>query len=151
MAKYSAQFLKGTSSVTVGVASLECPASSMRRLRISEIWMGSDAGTLGTSNFRFEVNGSTTAATGTSVTPRPCDKADAACVALVKSNLTVQGTNTAGDILLTVPLSQQATARWICNPGSELIIPATASNGIHLNTAVSGNTPSVAGQIFFEE
>ncbi len=151
MGNYSAQFLKGTSSTTVGVMSLECPSSGQRRIKIYDVWMGSDAGTLGTSNFRFELNGSTTASTGTSFTPRQTDKADAPCAALFKSNLTVQGTNTAGDILFTTPLSEQATARWVCNPGDELVIPATALAGAHLNTPVSGNTPSIAGTIYFRE
>jgi hypothetical protein len=151
MANYIGQFLKATSNTTVGVASLECPSSGQRRIKIYDMWMGSDAGTLGTSDFRFELNGSTTASTGTSFTPRPLDKADAACAALFKSNLTVQGTNTAGDILATIPLSEQATARWICNPGDEIVIPNTASAGVHLNTPVTGNTPSIAGAIYFRE
>lgn len=151
MPAYSAQFLKATSSTTVGVASIECPSSTPRRIKIYELIVGSDATTLGTSDFRFEMNRSTTASTGTSVTPQLLDPADVASSAVVKSNLTVQGTNTAGAILLTIPLNEQATARWIVNPGDELVVPATNNNGFHLNTPVAGGTPSVAGQIFFRE
>lgn len=142
MAKYTVQLLKGTTSTTVGVGAVTCPLTGMRRFWITDTIFGSDAAALGTSNFRFELNRSTTAPTGTAVTPGTRDPADAAAVTLAFSNLTVQGTNTAGQIQLTVPLNQQATFRWVAQPGDEIIVPATASNGIHVNTPVSGNTPS---------
>jgi hypothetical protein len=151
MAKYGNQLLKSTTSITVGVGSIECPASSMRRFKLCEAIVGSDAATLGTSNFRFELQRSTTAATGTAVTPEPLDPADAAAVTLLKSSLTVQGTNTSGKIPLTIPLNQQATFRWVANPGFEIVVPASASNGLHLNTPVSGNTPSAVASLIFEE
>jgi hypothetical protein len=151
MGKFSAQVLKGTTSTTVGVGSLAAPAANMRRIRLAEIELGSDAGTLGTSNFRWEVQRSTTQPTGTAVTPQALDPAEGTVTAVVNSNLTVAGTLTAGAILLTIPLSQQATFRWVANPGWEIVIPAAANNGIHLNTAVAGNTPSAAAQFLFEE
>lgn len=151
MAKYANQILKATTSTTIGVGSLEAPTSSFRRVRLCELICGSDAATLGTSNFRWEVQRSTTASTGTSVTPEPLDSAEAACAAVLKSNLTVQGTNTAGKIPLTIPLNEQATFRWVANPGFEIIIPATANNGLHFNTPVSGGTPSAAATVVFDE
>mgnify|MGYP001564187104 CR=1 FL=1 len=150
MGTYTNQVLKATTSTTVGVGSIEV-SGTLRRFKLLEAILGSDAGTLGTSNFRFEFQRSTSAATGTSVTPAANDPADGAAVTLLKSNLTVQGTNTAGQIMLTVPLSQQATFRWVANPGREIVVPATTLNGLHLNTPVSGNTPSAAATIIFEE
>lgn len=151
MGNYAAQMLKSTTSITVGVGSLECPTSTPRQIRLCEAILGTDAATLGTSNFRFEFQRSTTASTGTSVTPKPIDPAHAATTALVKSNLTVQGTNTAGEIPLTIPLSQQSTFRWVANPGFEIVIPAAGNNGLHLNTPVAGNTPSAVASIIFSE
>lgn len=151
MATYSNQVLKSTTSTTVGVGSIECPGSGMRRFKLIEAILGSDAATLGTSNFRFEFQRSTSAATGTAVTFDPNDMADAAAVTLLKSNLTVQGTNTAGKIQLTVPLNEQATFRWVANPGREILVPATANAGLHLNTPVVGNTVSAAIHVVIEE
>lgn len=152
MAKFGGQFLKATTSITVGVASLEAAGSNMRRAKLMELIVGSDAAILGTSNFRFDLNRSTTASTGTAVTPNPLDPADTlAAVTAFKSNLTVQGTNTAGAIPFCIPLNQQATFRWVANPGSEIVIPATANNGLHLNTPVAGGVPSCAGSMIFEE
>lgn len=151
MAKFGAQFLKATTSITVGVASLEAAAATPRRIKLCELIVGSDAGTLGTSNFRFDINRSTATATGTTVTPNALDPADTTLTSIVKSNLTAQGTNTAGAIPLCIPLSQQATFRWVANPGFEIVIPATASNGLHFNTPIAGNTPSAAGSLIAEE
>lgn len=150
MAKFPAQFLKATSSTTVGVASIEAAAATPRRIKLLEMWVGSDAGTLGTSDFRFDLNRITSAATGTGVTIVGCDPADITFTSVVRSNLSANGgTNTT--VALTIPLSQQATVRWVANPGSELVVPAVASNGFNLNTPVAGNTPSVAGTFLAEE
>jgi len=152
MAKFGNQILKTTTSTTVGVGSIEMAGSGMRRAKLCELILGSDAGTLGTSNFRFEVQRSTTAATGTTVALNPLDPADSlAAVTLLKSSLTVQGSNTAGQIPLTIPLSQQATFRWVANPGFEIVIPAIANNGLHINTPVAGNTPSAAVSVIIDE
>jgi hypothetical protein len=151
MAKFGGQFLKATTSTTVGVASLEAAAASPRRVKLCELILGSDAGTLGTSNFRWDIQRSTATSTGTTVTPNALDPADSLLTAIIKSNLTVQGTNTAGAIPLSIPLSQQASFRWVANPGYELVIPAVASNGFHINTPVAGNTPSAAGSIIGDE
>lgn len=151
MATYSNSVGKSPTSTTVGVASIEAPSSGMRRTKLLEAIVGSDATTLGTSAFRFEFQRSTTASTGTAVTFAPNDPADAAAVTLLKSALSVQGTNTAGQIMLCIPMSQQATFRWVANPGREIVIPAAANNGLHLNTPVTGNTPSAAATVVIEE
>jgi hypothetical protein len=151
MANFSVQLLKGTTSTTVGVGSVECPGSGMKRFGIYDAVFGADPATLGTSSFRFELQRSTTAATGTAFTPDPCDAAEAASVTVAKSNLTVQGTNTAGKIQLTMPLNQQATARWVPQPGREIIVPASANNGLHVNTPVAGNNLQAVVHLWIEE
>jgi hypothetical protein len=150
MAKFPAQFLKATSSTTVGVASIETAASSPRRIKLLELWIGSDAGTLGTSDFRFDVNRITGVATGTGVTIAGLDPADITFTSIVRSNLSANGTGNT-TVALCIPLSQQATVRWVANPGSEIVVPAANSNGLNVNTPVSGNTPSVAGMFLAEE
>jgi hypothetical protein len=152
MAKYTAPIAKATTSTSIGVGSLEAPGSSQRRIKLLEFLCGSDAATLGTSNFRWEFNRSTTTATaGTTPTISQLDPADAACVSVVKGNLSANGTLTSGAIMMTIAMSEQATFRWVANPGSEIVIPASANNGIHFMTPVCGNTPSAAAQVTFEE
>lgn len=152
MAKWTGQILKATTSTTVGVGSLEALSSGVRRLRLLELLVGSDAATLGTSNFRWEVQRSTTTATGTSVTPNALDPADTtAANAVMKSNLSANGTLTSGAIMLTIAIAEQVTFRWVAPPGGEILVPASPNNGLHFMTPVCGNTPSAAGQITFED
>lgn len=149
MGNWTGQVLKATTSTTVGVGSLENPSSSTRRLLVMEFIVGSDAATLGTSNFRWELNRSTSTATGTSITPQALDLSDTSTTALIKSNLSANGTLTSGAIMETLAIAEQVTFRWVAPPGSPIIIPAVANNGIHWMTPVCGNTPSAAVQITF--
>ncbi len=55
-----------------------------------------------------------------------------------------------GIALLSIPLNQRATFRWVANPGSELVIPATANNGFGIETDTAAAV-AVTAQIFFEE
>lgn len=139
MGSYAVKMQKTTSSTTVAVGSIEAPAASMRRALITFASFGSGA-TPADGIFLFEIQRSTTAATGTAFTPVPLNPADAACVTLGKTNNTVQGTNTASAIVLSLPLNQRATAEWYAPPGGELIIPATATNGFHFNTPTTSGT-----------
>jgi len=150
MAKYGVELQKATTSLTVGMGSIEAPGSGMRRVKLYDFIFGSASGPAD-NVFEFEINRSTTAATGTAVTPNPLDVADAAAVTLAKSNNTVQGTNTAGVIPLSTSLNQRATFRWVAAPGSELVIPATASNGFSINTPVASGTPDAHVNVLFEE
>ena len=72
--------------------------------------------------------------TSTAVTPIPLDPADAATESDAGENHTIEPTYTAGSILLAVGLNQRATFRWVASPGGELVYPATASNGLGVQT-----------------
>jgi hypothetical protein len=151
MANCTAQILKAVTSTSVGAGSLEQPSSASRRIVLTEFLCGSDAATLGTSNFRWEFIRSTSAATGTLVSISVLDTADVVVSANVRSNLSANGTLLTGAPVNTIAVSQQATFRWVAAPGKGIIIPATNLAGIHFMTPVCGNTPSVAGQINYEE
>lgn len=148
MAKYQAELNKGTTSTTVGVGSLEAPGSGMRRIKVYDLILGSEA-TPADNVFLFRAKRSSTASTGTAVTPSPLDAADAAAVSLPKENLTAEGT--AGVVLLSCPLNQRATMRWVAAPGSELVIAATANAGIIFETPTAVNTPAATVSVLFDE
>lgn len=150
MANYGVKLQKSTTSTTVGVGTTGAPASSMRRLQIYFASFGS-AASVADNVFLIEAQRSTTAATGTSIVPTPLDPADAACAALALTNLTVQGTNTAATIMLSIPLNQRATCEWYAPPGASLIVPATASNGIHWNTPTTSGTNDLTITVHFQE
>lgn len=150
MAKYGSELNKATTSTTIGVGSLEQPASGMRRFKVYDLIFGSEQ-TPADQVFLFEINRSTTVATGTGVTPNALDPADTAAVTITRENLTVQGTNTAGAIPLAVPLNQRATFRWVAAPGSEIVVAATANFGLHVNTPTASGTPAATVTVLIEE
>lgn len=60
-------------------------------------------------------------------------------------------TETASSELLRFALNQRATFRWVAAPESELVIPATANNGINLvRRASTANFAMDATILFFE-
>ena len=150
MANYGGKFTKTTTSTTVAVATLEAPGSGMRRAKLYDLIFGSGA-TPSDNNFVVQLQRSTTAATGTGVTPEPLDPADAAAVTVMNSAVTVDGTKTSGKIPLSFALNQRATFRWVAAPGSEIVIPATANNGLHLSPPTALNTPQADGNFLFCE
>ena len=150
MGQYGAELQKATTSTTIGVGSIEAPGASMRRAWLYDFVFGS-AAAAADNTFEFEVNRTTTAATGTAVTPNPLDLADAACVTLAKSNNTVQGTNTGGSVPLSASLNQRATFRWLAPPDGKLIIPATANAGFSINTPTSTGLTDAHVNVQFTE
>lgn len=151
MAKFIAAFSKNPTNTGVGVMSLEAPAANPRRIKLSDLILGSDAVQLGTSAWRFDVQRSTSAAGGAAVPAAPTDLGDTSLVSQVKSALTANGALTANAVLLSIPLMQQATFRWVARDGFELVVPAANANGLHLLTPVAGGTLQVAGSLAAEE
>jgi hypothetical protein len=119
------------------VGSLTANPTRPRRQRWYELELGSEAAAAD-NPFLWQVQRCTTAGTaGSSVTPQPLDPADAATEAVGGQAHSVNPTQTASAYLLTVPLNQRATFRWVAVPGKELVTPATASNGAVIITPTS--------------
>jgi len=93
----------------------------------------------------------TAAGTSTAFTPVALDPADLASTTTAGFTYTVTPTLTANAFLYRFGLNQQATFRWIAAPGSEMKVPATASNGIFcLNIATSTTWTAEATLLFAE-
>jgi hypothetical protein len=150
MAKYSV-LMQRTASATLSVGGIQCPAASMRRIKIYDVMFGSEA-TPADVGILWQLQRSTTTSTSTAVTPQALDPADAAAVSVAQSNSTIDPSLTAGALPLTVPLNQRASFRWVAAPGSEIVVPATASNGVYTRTpTLNGGTPAVSSTQLFEE
>lgn len=148
MAGYAVD-LQRTASLTLSLGNITAPAASMRRIRVSDFMVGQE-GTVGDAPTLYTVQRCTTTGTRSAVTPQPLDPADAACVATAGENHSVEPTYTANAILLNVALNQRATFRWVAAPGGELVIPATANNGIGIKTPVSALVLTTA-TVHFQE
>jgi hypothetical protein len=125
--------LQRTASTSASVGSMTSDATRPRRARVYDILLGSEASPADNA-FLWRFRRCTAAGTSTGVTPRNLDPADATTEFDAGQNHTVEPTYTAGSELLEVALNQRATFRWVAAPGGELVIPATASNGIGVET-----------------
>lgn len=147
MANYTAP-VQRTAGIAVTVGSLAADATAPRRQKLYDLIVGSEASPADNA-FLWTTTRFTAAGTSTAVTPEAVDGADAAALADVGEDHTAEPTYT-GISLLDIPLNQRATFRWVANPGSELVIPATANNGLGLRTPTA-TAVVVTAQIFFEE
>ena len=143
MARWGVAFNKGSASVQ-GVGYLAAAASSPRRAKVYEITFGSGA-TPGDNVFIHVVQrmSGVGSLAGTAKTPNALDPADSLASTIVATDtVTADSANlTSGAFLKNVALNQRATFRWVAAPYGELIIPATANNGLMLG--VSAATTSV--------
>ena len=94
----------------------------------------------------------TTAGTSTSFTPVALDPGDPAATSTAAYTYTSTGpTLTSNAYLLEIGMNQRQFVRWIAAPGGELVIPATASNGIALLAASVSATWTAQVTIHFAE
>lgn len=93
----------------------------------------------------------TAAGTSTAVTPEKLDTGDPAATGVCGKNHSVEPTY-ASVPLLDVALNQRATFRWVAAPGSELVSPATAANGIGFQCiAIAGSGVAIISHVLFCE
>jgi len=91
--------------------------------------------------------------TNTAVTPSKLDKASPAALCVCGKTNTVEPTYTAGAVVMEVGINQRATFRWVAAPGAEIILPATANDGVGEGSVdVAGAaTPNVESLFYWEE
>lgn len=129
MAKYALD-LTQAGAASFNIASIEAPGSGMRRFQLYDFSLGL-SGTPADAAWSLKIQRLTATATGTSKTPQPLNSQDAAAVTIAKDTLTGNGTLTANAFLYSNAFNNRATFRWVARPdGGEIIVPATANNGI---------------------
>lgn len=141
--------LQRTASTTQSLGNLTAPGSGMRRFAINDLELGSEAAAAD-NPFLYVLQRCTTVGTRTSVTPQPKDPADGACVTTAGQNHSVEPTYTANEIMKRVALNQRSTYRWYANPGDEIVVPATANNGIGIQTPTATGVVITASVGFIE-
>lgn len=120
------------------------------RPRLYDLMLG-QSGTAADNVVVWSVQRQTAAGTITSVTPRPLDPSDPASTTTGGSNASAEGTITANSDLLTVAFNQRGTYRWMAPPGGELIVPATANNGLAVLVKSAAYQGAAGGTLHFEE
>lgn len=149
MARWGFKASKGAGNVQ-GVAVVTAAAASPRRARIYD-WSLSSSATPGDNVFIHVAQRCTTAGTGNALTPNALDPADTLASTIVcKDTITVDAALTASAFLYEVTLNQRASFRWVAAPYGEMVISATASNGISLGLSAASTTTFDYG-VMYEE
>ena len=151
MAKYA---ITGTQATVSGsyksVLSVAATTGSLRRGKVFDLLIGTN-GTPADNYLQWDISRMTAVGTATSVTPQALDPADTAALGTAANNYTAEPTITANSSLLNVGVNQRASYRWVAAPGSELVFPATANNGLALRTLSGGYTGPATGDYMYEE
>jgi hypothetical protein len=124
------------------------------RAKIYDLTSGSDATPADNSGKYVFQRHSARGTQATSVTPQALDAADPGTLAFFDTAWTgtTYPTLTASAFLLQWAQNQRATFRWVAAPAKELVIPATASNGLSLMcTVVGGSAVNMVFAIEYEE
>ncbi len=121
------------------------------RPRICTLRMATSGTPTSDQAVQAQLRRATTAGTGTSVTPAPTDPGAPAALSTSLQNLTVEPTYSG--VLSDFYFNPRATIQWAAyDPRAELIVPATANNGIGFQCiAVGGAAGNLAAEIGFYE
>jgi len=117
-------------------------------MKVYYLLFGSEA-TPADNPFLWRVRRCTAAGTSTAVVPTILDPGDLVTEQDAGENHTVEPTYTSATELLVVPLHQRATFQWSAAPGREIVTPATASNGLGVETPTSAAVV-IAASLQFE-
>lgn len=123
-----------------GATALSVVASALTRGRI-DFFNLSATGTPADNVIQWLVRRISAAGTSSAVTPRPVDPA--APAAQLSAQQTYTAEPTFGVQLMDLGVHQRAYYQWQALPGREILVPATASNGVSF-TAING---SFTGQV----
>lgn len=143
--------IDGNQNATAADTILAIESATTIRPKLYYIAFGS-AATPADQAFNMQVNRITAVGTRTTLTPQPHDPGDPAALAAGAENHTAEPTKTAGEVLLSFSVNQQATFRWQTIPEEGLVSPASANNGLALVfIVVSGGTALSEATFMHEE
>lgn len=135
------------------ILSVGAPTTAPRRGKIYDLLIGTN-GTPADNFVEWDISRITTISTGlasgTLVAPQPLDPADAAATSVATVNSTGSPTISIQNVFY-VGVNQRASYRWVANPGSELVWPATSSNGFALRGRSAGYSGTLTGTWMFQE
>lgn len=155
MAKYSASNLLGGTQQSLSTSyktllAVFATSGSLRRGKVFDLLLGTD-GTPADNALDWDVSRMTANGTGTAVTPNPLDPADVAMLGTVNVNYTAEPTVTGASSLIDIGVNQRASYRWVAAPGSEILYPATANNGIVIRAKSASYTGTATATALVDE
>lgn len=143
--------IDGQDTNTAATTILGLTSAATVRPKIYDLTLGSDA-TPADAAAEYVLQRYTAAGTSTAVTPQALDNGDPAALASAGEAHSAEPTYTANAIMLQFAVNQRATYRWVAVPGGEIVLPATAANGVGLQViSLSGSAYNVNVCMHFEE
>ena len=141
----------GQDTNTAATSILGLTSAATIRPKVYDLVLGSDA-TPADNAAEYVLQRYTAAGTVTAVTPKALDPGDPASLASAGEAHSAEPTYTADAIMLQFAVNQRATFRWVAAPGGEIVLPATAANGVGLQViGIAGSAVNVNVMFHFEE
>ncbi len=135
---------------TPGDSVLSLVGTTGIRPSIYDVLVGT-TGTPADNALEFLLQNHTADGTGDALTPTALDSGDPPAGGAYLGNHSAEPTYSAGEVLLKFGLNQRATFRWVAAPGSEIVLPASATAGAGLVGFHASYTGLYTGAILFEE
>lgn len=132
----------GTKTSALTALTIISAATIMPRIKSFKL---SNTGTVSTdSNFEVTVKRFTAAGTTTAITPASPDPGAPAATFTAGSNATIEPTYTANTLLEDVAVNPRSVFSWFPEgPDADLVLPATAANGVGFLVAALGGATTV--------
>lgn len=150
MRRYFGQ--SGSVAVGTNKALLNLISAATIRPSIFDVVVSSVASPADTTT-AFQIVRTTAVGTeGSGFTPTALDPADPASLADIGQGVYgAEPTKTASSAVLSFSVYQRATFRWVAFPGGELVAPATANNGLCLESLSSAGATAREAMIHWDE
>lgn len=149
--RYAVVGTESTTTTGYTTAVLIIGATTVRP-RIYDVEWGYGATPADTTTFVNLQRATATGTAGSSPTPQPLDSASPASLGTAGiGDYSVEPTYTAAANLFELPMNQRAAYRWVVAPGGEIVVPATASNGVGSRVKGAAYTGSMVSTVHFEE
>jgi hypothetical protein len=141
-----------TATAYVGAILGMTAATSPHRIKIYDVLIGTN-GTPADNFVEWDISRVTTSssAAGTILAATVLDSADSAVSTICTVNSSAFGTITTGSNVFYIGVNQRASYRWVAAPGSELVSPATSSNGFQLRCRSAAYGGTATGTILAQE
>ena len=140
----------GQDTNTANTTILGLTSATTVRPKVHYVQAGSDA--TADNAVEYNLQRYTVAGTSTGVTPTALDPADPAALASAGQAHSVEPTYTAGALVLGIFKHQRSTFQFWASPGREIVLPATAANGVGvLSVTVGGSAYNEGVVIHYEE
>ena len=124
--------------------------TSFRRGKWYDVLVGTN-GAPADNFMEFDISRVTASSTSTFVNAPALDSADSANPnGLITVNSSTFGTISVPN-LWYIGMNQRASYRWVCAPGSEIVWPATSSNGLQLRQRSGSYTGTATATVMFQE